>query len=81
MLKRKPNSLNYTCVQEPPNQFFFDLGKKQGGAGPGRGRKRHQDGDGPGQDRRQPQGQAKQPRHHRESLSKLFFAMLTVMEI
>ncbi|XP_068611395.1 CWF19-like protein 1 [Brachionichthys hirsutus] len=44
--------------EEPSQQFFFDLGRKEGGGPRGRGRRRHLDGDG------HLQGQPKQPRRH-----------------
>uniref|UniRef100_A0A3P8P8V0 CWF19-like protein 1 n=1 Tax=Astatotilapia calliptera TaxID=8154 RepID=A0A3P8P8V0_ASTCA len=47
--------------EEPANQYFFDLSKKQGGGFRGHGRKRHSDGDGRGRDQQHHQGQPKQP--------------------
>ncbi|XP_029020085.1 CWF19-like protein 1 [Betta splendens] len=54
--------------EEPANQFFFDLGKKQGAASRGRGRRRHPDGEG------NPQG-SKQPRRHPQPSGPCWFCL------
>lgn len=65
-----------TEEEEPPSQFFFDLGKKQGG-GP-RGRKRPSEGRGRGQHHdgvRHQQGQPKQPRRHPQPTGPCWFCL------
>lgn len=74
--RRRASSLTFQPtllpVQEPAQQFFFDLDRKQGGGrgrkrpseGEGRGRQQHHDGDG------HHRGQPKQPRRPRESLDQ-----------
>lgn len=64
--------LHLPLVQEPTAQFFFDLGRKQGGGRDQRGRggaKRHWDGGGRGRDgdgQHRTQQEAKQPRRPRK---------------
>lgn len=76
-----------TAEEEPANQFFFDLSKKQGGGPRGRGRKRPSDGDqqwrrwegdGRGRDQQQQDGdghQHKQPRRHPQPPGPCWFCL------
>ncbi|KAL3977043.1 usherin [Sarotherodon galilaeus] len=64
-----------TEEEEPANQYFFDLSKKQGGGSRGYGRKRHSDGDGRGRDQQHHQGQPKQPRRHPQPSGPCWFCL------
>ncbi|XP_032360999.1 CWF19-like protein 1 isoform X2 [Etheostoma spectabile] len=71
-----------TEEEEPGQQFFFDLSKKQGGGGfRGRGRKRQSDGDGRGRDQQRDggderhQGHPKQPRRPPQASGPCWFCL------
>ncbi|XP_006781078.1 CWF19-like protein 1 [Neolamprologus brichardi] len=64
-----------TEEEEPANQYFFDLSKKQGGGFRGHGRKRHSDGDGRGRDQQHHQWQPKQPRRHPQPSGPCWFCL------
>lgn len=61
--------------EEPANQYFFDLSKKQGGGSRGHNRKRHSDGDRRGRDEQHHQGQPKQPRRHPQPSGPCWFCL------
>uniref|UniRef100_I3JUF7 CWF19-like protein 1 n=1 Tax=Oreochromis niloticus TaxID=8128 RepID=I3JUF7_ORENI len=61
--------------EEPANQYFFDLSKKQGGGSRGHSRKRHSDGDRRGRDEQHHQGQPKQPRRHPQPSGPCWFCL------
>uniref|UniRef100_A0AAQ4PAE9 CWF19-like protein 1 n=1 Tax=Gasterosteus aculeatus aculeatus TaxID=481459 RepID=A0AAQ4PAE9_GASAC len=71
--ERLKTSLGSTQEEEPVNQFFFDLSKKQGAGFRGRGRKRSSDGEG-GRDGR-PDGQNKQPRRPPQASGPCWFCL------
>ncbi|XP_040030290.2 CWF19-like protein 1 isoform X2 [Gasterosteus aculeatus] len=71
--ERLKTSLGSTQEEEPVNQFFFDLSKKQGAGFRGRGRKRSPDGEG-GRDGR-PDGQNKQPRRPPQASGPCWFCL------
>ncbi|TWW64906.1 CWF19-like protein 1 isoform X1 [Takifugu flavidus] len=74
---RQKTSFSLAAEEEPPQQFFFDLNRKQGG---GRGRKRPSEGEGRGRGQYQDgggdrRGQPKQPRRPPQPSGPCWFCL------